>query len=32
MNISVITVTYNPGELLEPTMRSVAEQVGVHID
>jgi len=32
MNISVITVTYNPGELLEPTMRSVAEQVGVQID
>lgn len=32
MHISVITVTYNPGDLLEPTMRSVAEQVGVQVD
>jgi len=32
MNISVITVTYNPGDLLEPTMQSVLEQVGVQID
>ena len=32
MFVSIVTVTYNPGELLEPTMRSVAEQVGVQID
>ena len=32
MHISVITVTYNPGDLLEPTMQSVLEQVGVRVD
>ncbi|MFM7033434.1 MAG: glycosyltransferase, partial [Bacteroidota bacterium] len=32
MQISVITVTYNPGDLLEPTMQSVLEQVGVRVD
>ena len=32
MFVSIVTVTYNPGELLEPTMRSVAEQVGVRVD
>jgi len=32
MFVSIVTVTYNPGELLEPTMRSVAEQVDVQID
>jgi len=32
MSVSIVTVTYNPGDLLEPTMRSVAEQVGVQID
>jgi len=32
MHISVITVTYNPGNLLEPTMQSVLEQVGVRVD
>ncbi len=32
MSVSIVTVTYHPGDLLEPTMRSVAEQVGVHVD
>ena len=32
MSVSIVTVTYNPGDLLEPTMRSVAEQVDVHVD
>jgi glycosyltransferase involved in cell wall biosynthesis len=32
MHVSVITVTYNPGDLLEPTMRSVADQMGVRLD
>ena len=32
MHISVITVTYNPGDLLEPTMQSVLGQVGVRVD
>ena len=32
MRISVITVTYNPGDLLEPTMQSVLGQKGVRVD
>jgi len=32
MYVSVITVTYNPGDLLEPTMQSVLGQEGVRLD